>query len=88
MKCYINHSINPILNHGYSNINKLVYYCIVKYVILTYSCCLIIAGIYLDLDVLVTKSFNDLRHYACTIGQEQDTKACGQLDNQLTSHDD
>ena len=36
-------------------------------------------GIYLDLDVLVTKPFDDLRRYVCTVGQEQETKACGSI---------
>ena len=36
-------------------------------------------GIYLDLDVLVTKPFDELRRYVCTIGQEQETKACGSI---------
>ena len=36
-------------------------------------------GIYLDLDVLVTKPFDELRRYVCTVGQEQETKACGSI---------
>ena len=36
-------------------------------------------GIYLDLDVLVTKSFDDLRRYVCTVGLEVETKACGSI---------
>lgn len=36
-------------------------------------------GIYLDFDVLVTKPFDDLRKYPCTIGREQETKACGSV---------
>jgi len=36
-------------------------------------------GIYLDFDVLVTQPFDDLRRYPCTIGREQETKACGSV---------
>lgn len=37
-------------------------------------------GIYLDLDVLVTRPFDELRRqFACTIGREQETKACGSV---------
>jgi len=37
-------------------------------------------GIYLDLDVLVTRPFDELRRrWACTIGREQETKACGSV---------
>ena len=34
-------------------------------------------GIYLDLDVLIVRSFDNLRRYPCTIGMETDTRACG-----------
>jgi len=37
-------------------------------------------GIYLDLDVLVTRPFDELRRrFPCTIGREQPTKACGSV---------
>lgn len=37
-------------------------------------------GIYLDLDVLVLRPFDYLRHhYECTIGLESETKACGSV---------
>ena len=37
-------------------------------------------GIYLDLDVLITRPFDELRRqYPCTIGREQETKACGSV---------
>ena len=37
-------------------------------------------GIYLDLDVLVTRPFDELRRqFTCTIGREQETKACGSV---------
>jgi len=37
-------------------------------------------GIYLDLDVLITRPFDELRRrYECTIGREQETKACGSV---------
>ena len=36
-------------------------------------------GIYLDLDVLVTNSFDDLRKHSCVVGQEQANKACGSV---------
>lgn len=37
-------------------------------------------GIYLDLDVLITRPFDELRRqFACTIGREQETKACGSV---------
>jgi len=36
-------------------------------------------GIYLDLDVLVTRPFDELRRYPCTIGREQETKSCGSV---------
>lgn len=34
-------------------------------------------GIYLDLDVLVTKPFDDLRRYPCTVGLESSDRVCG-----------
>ena len=34
-------------------------------------------GIYLDMDVMVTKSFDDLRQYPCTVGLETETTVCG-----------
>lgn len=34
-------------------------------------------GIYLDLDVLVTKPFDDLRRYPCSIGLEGSDRVCG-----------
>jgi mannosyltransferase OCH1-like enzyme len=37
-------------------------------------------GIYLDLDMLVLKPFDDLRRrYECTIGREIETKVCGSV---------
>lgn len=36
-------------------------------------------GIYLDLDVIVTRSFLPLRRFPCVIGREQDTQACGSV---------
>ncbi|ESN91926.1 hypothetical protein HELRODRAFT_194482 [Helobdella robusta] len=38
-----------------------------------------VGGIYLDLDVIVTRPFDDLRKYPCTIGKEQDDQACGSV---------
>ena len=34
-------------------------------------------GIYLDMDVMVIRSFDELRKHSCTIGLESDYKACG-----------
>ena len=34
-------------------------------------------GIYLDLDIMVLKPFDDLRRYQCTVGLEGGTKVCG-----------
>ena len=34
-------------------------------------------GIYLDLDVLVVQSFDELRKYPCTLGWESDDRICG-----------
>ena len=37
-------------------------------------------GIYLDLDMLVLRPFDDLRRlYECTIGQELEDKVCGSV---------
>ena len=33
-------------------------------------------GIYLDLDVMVTQSFDELRRHDCTVGYESDNKIC------------
>ncbi len=36
-------------------------------------------GIYMDLDTFVIQPLDELRKYECTIGMEQDTKACGSI---------
>ena len=36
-------------------------------------------GIYLDFDTLIIRPLDDLRKYDCTIGLEQDDKACGNI---------
>ena len=54
----------PMLSTDYSDISRI------KYLLQD-------GGIYLDYDVLVIRSFNDLRKYDCTMGQEMDDLLCG-----------
>ena len=36
-------------------------------------------GIYLDLDTVITRPFDELRRYPCVIGREQESKSCGSV---------
>ena len=56
----------PIFYTSHSNVDRVK-------VLMEYG------GIYLDFDVIVTSPFEELRKYPCTIGLEQDTKACGSV---------
>ncbi|ELU09498.1 hypothetical protein CAPTEDRAFT_200369 [Capitella teleta] len=55
---------NPVWGTSQSNVDRLV-------VLMEYG------GIYLDLDVLIVKSFDPLRKYPCTVGLENPERVCG-----------